>query len=135
MLTSFNQRLRIVWMKDCKFFYFERLLILSEWKKSTKFRFESPISISRINYHSDFRRRSENDFKVFSDSRSKSPQKLILKLFADSQSEIICRLSEFFKNEMWRYTLLRLGLLSFCIIFYPKRVWMSGQTVRLSLLG
>ena len=30
----------------------------------TEFRFESPISISKLNNHSDFRRKSENYFKV-----------------------------------------------------------------------
>ena len=39
LLTSFNQRLRIVWLKDCRFFYFERLLILSvpENRSQSKF--------------------------------------------------------------------------------------------------
>ena len=67
------------------------------FKKPSEFRFESPISISKLNNYSDFGRESENYFnvKIFSDSRSKSAQKLILKVFSDSQSQIICRLSEF----------------------------------------
>ena len=36
--------------------------------------------------------------KVFSDSRPKSAQKLILKFFADSRTKIICRLSVFFQK-------------------------------------
>ena len=65
----------------------------------TDSRFESPISISKLNNYSDFRRKSENYFKVkvFSDSRPKSAQKLILKVFADFQTKIICRLSKIFK--------------------------------------
>ena len=71
-------------------------------KNVSEFRFESPISISKLNNYSDFGRKSENYFnvKIFSDSRPKSAQKLILKVFADSQTEIICRLSEFFKNKI-----------------------------------
>ena len=65
----------------------------------SEFRYESPISISKLNNHSDFRPKSENysKVKVFSDSRPKSAQKLILKVFSDFQSLIICRLSKFFK--------------------------------------
>ena len=48
-------------------------------------RFESPISISKLNNYSDFGRKSENylKVKVFSDSRPKSAQKLILKVFSE----------------------------------------------------
>ena len=65
-----------------------------------EFRFESPISISKLNNHSDFRSKSENYFKVkvFSDCRPKYAQKLILKVFVDSQTQIICRLSDFFQK-------------------------------------
>ena len=60
-------------------------------KVPTDFRFESPISISKLDNYSDFGRKSENNFNVeiFSDSRPKSAQQLILKVFADSQTEII----------------------------------------------
>ena len=70
-----------------------------KYKDFADFRCESPISISKWNNCSDFRRESENYFKtkVFSDSRRKSAQKLILKFFADFQLKIICRLSDFFK--------------------------------------
>ena len=72
---------------------------------STEFRFESPISISKWNNWLDFRRKSENYFKVkvFSDSRPKSAQKLILKVFSDFWTQIICRLSKFFKIKIWGY--------------------------------
>ena len=65
----------------------------------TEFRFESPISISKWNNWLDFRRESENYFKVkiFSDSRPKSAQKLILKVFSDFETQIIFRLSKFFE--------------------------------------
>ena len=65
-----------------------------------EFRFESPISISKLNNYSDFGRKSENYFnvKIFSDSRPKSAQKLILKVFSDFHTQIICRLSEFLKK-------------------------------------
>ena len=68
-------------------------------KNSTEFRFESPISISKLNNHSDFRPKSENysKVKVFSDSRPKSAQKLILKVFSDFETQIICKLSKFFE--------------------------------------
>ena len=67
----------------------------------SEFRFESPISILELNNYSDFRRKSENYFKVkvSSDSRRKSAQKLILKVFSDFQTQIIYRLSEFSKNK------------------------------------
>jgi len=67
---------------------------------SSESSFESPISISKLNNYSDFGRKSENYFNVkfFSDSRPKSAQNLILKVFSDSQTQIICRLSEFFKK-------------------------------------
>ena len=73
------------------------------------FRFESPISISKWNNWLDFRRKSENYFKVtiFSDSRPKSAQKLILKVFSDFKTQIICRLSNFFKILIWCYTCAR----------------------------
>ena len=84
----------------------------------TESRFESPISISKLNNYSDFGRKSENYFnvKIFSDSRPKSAQKLILKVFSDFHTQIICRLSEFFKNKIWRHTWLGVGLASvnFC---------------------
>ena len=68
----------------------------------TEFRFESRISISKWNNWLDFRRKSENYFKVkvFSDSRPKSAQKLILKVFSDFQTQIICRLSKIFQNSL-----------------------------------
>ena len=64
-----------------------------------EFRFESPISISKWNNWLDFRRKSENYFKVkiFSDSRPKSAQKLVLKVFSDFETQIICRLSKIFE--------------------------------------
>ena len=48
-----------------------------------EFRFEIPISISKWNNWLDFRRKSEYYFKVkiFSNSRPKSAQKLILNVF------------------------------------------------------
>ena len=51
----------------------------------TEFRFESPISILELNNWLDFRLKSENysKVKVFSDSRRKSAQKLIFKVFSD----------------------------------------------------
>ena len=50
-------------------------------------------------------RESENYFKVkvFSDSRPKSAQKLILKYFSEFQTQIICRLSKIFKIKIWWY--------------------------------
>ena len=64
-----------------------------------EFRYESPISISKLNNYLDFGRKSENysKVKVFSDSRPKSAQKLILKVFSDFETQIICRLSKFFE--------------------------------------
>ena len=64
-----------------------------------EFRYESPISISKWKNWLDFGRKSENYFKVkfFSDSRPKSAQKLILKVFSDFETQIICRLSKFFE--------------------------------------
>ena len=50
LTTSFNQRLRIVWMKDCRFFYFERLLILSEWKNKQSFKIKESCNLSFIQY-------------------------------------------------------------------------------------
>ena len=69
-------------------------------RNRTEFRFESPISISKLNNYSDVGRKSENYFnvKIFSDSWPKSAQNLILKVFSDSRTQIICRLSEFFKD-------------------------------------
>ena len=68
-------------------------------KHQSEFRYESPISISKWNNWLDFGRKSENYFKVkvFSDSRPKSAQKLILKVFSDFETQIICRLSKFFE--------------------------------------
>jgi len=50
LTTSFNQRLRIVLMKDCRFFYFERLLILSEWKNKQSFKIKESCNLSLIQY-------------------------------------------------------------------------------------
>ena len=52
-------------------------------KNETEFRFDSSISILEWNNWSDFGRKSENYIKdkVFSDSRPKSAQKLILNVF------------------------------------------------------
>jgi len=87
-------------------------------KYQSEFRFESPISISKWNNCLDFRRKSENYFKVkiFSDSRPKSAQKLILKVFADFQTKIICRLSKIFKIFIWCYTCARMVFLVSCEI-------------------
>ena len=67
-----------------------------------EFRFESPISISKLNNYSDFRRKSENYFKVkvFSDSRPKSAQNLILKVFSDSQTQNNLQTFGIFKNKI-----------------------------------
>jgi len=46
---------------------------------------------------------------------------------------MIRRLSKFFKNEIWRYTWLRVGLKSVNFILDWEKVWASGNTVRLSL--
>ena len=85
--------------------------IISRSEFFSESRFESPISISKLNNYSDFGRKSENYFnvKIFSDSRPKSAQNLILKVFPDSRTQIICRLSEFLKNKIRRYTWLRVG--------------------------
>ena len=119
----------------------------------TEFRFESPISISKWNNCLDFRRKSENYFKVkiFSDSRPKSAQKLILKVFADFQTKIICRLSKIFKIFIWCYTCARMVFLVSCEIkksvqlslyfinLSPVSLWANlwflvvGTTVRLSM--
>ena len=121
----------------------ERLQVLLFWKiaysfrmkESAEFRFESPISISKLNNYSDFGRKSENYFnvKIFSDSRPKSAQNLILKVFSDFRIKIICTLSKFFKNKIWPYTLVRVGLASLNFFWDQKRVWVSGYTVWLSL--
>ena len=60
------------------------LWALLQLRVYTEFRFESPISISKLNNYSDFGRKSENYFnvKIFSDSRPKSAQNLILKVFS-----------------------------------------------------
>ena len=78
-----------------------------------EFRFESPISISKWNNWLDFRRKSENYFKVkiFSDSRPKSAQKLILKVFSDFRAQNICRFSKIFKILIWCYTCARMFFL------------------------
>ena len=103
----------------------------------TEFRFESPISISKWNNCLDFRRKSENYFKVkiFSDSRPKSAQKLILKVFADFQTKIICRLSKIFKIFIWCYTCARMGFLFAHLLWDQKRVRWSGKPIRWSLYG
>ena len=100
------------WASFLKLIIFEKSIILTE------FRFESPISISKWNNCLDFRRKSENYFKVkiFSDSRPKSAQKLILKVFADFQTKIICRLSKIFKIFIWCYTCARMVFLVSCEI-------------------
>ena len=101
----------------------------------TEFRFESPISISKLNNYSDFGRKSENYFnvKIFSDSRPKSAQKLILKVFADYQTEIICRLSEFFKNKICRYILVRVGYAS--LKFFGDRKKSLGKWIHRSVVS
>ena len=37
-------------MKDCRFFYFERLLILSEWKNKQSFKIKESCNLSFIQY-------------------------------------------------------------------------------------
>ena len=80
-----------------------KIYIVITSKVFADFRFESPISISKLNNYSDFGRKSENYFnvKIFSDSRPKSAQNLILKVFSDFRIQIIYRLSKFFKNKLW----------------------------------
>jgi len=84
------------------------------WNIISEFRFESPISISKWNNSLDFRRKSENYFKVkiFSDSRPKSAQKPNLKVFSDFQTQIICRLSKIFKILILCYTCASMVFLS-----------------------
>ena len=85
------------------------IVTINEWTYSfiffwlkflSEFRFESPISISKWNNWLDFRRKSENYFKVkiFSDSRPKSAQKLILKVFSDFRAQHIMQTFENFQN-------------------------------------
>ena len=104
---------------------------------STEFRFESPISISKWNNSLDFRRKSENYFKVkiFSDSRPKSAQKLILKVFSDFSTQIICRLSKFFKIKIWECICAGTGLLFASLLARPKIVRLKGKPDCWSLYG
>ena len=92
------------------FYYIENFILL-HYESLTESRFESPISISKLNNYSDFGRKSENYFnvKIFSDSRPKSAQNLILKVFSDLRTQLICRLSEFLKTKIRRYTWLKSG--------------------------
>ena len=107
------------------------------FKVFPEFRFESPISISKWNNWLDFRRKSENYFKVkvFSDSRPKSAQKLILKVFSDSKIQIICRLSNFFKILIWCYTCARMVFLFASLLREQKAFDKREQTVRWFLYG
>ena len=68
--------------------------------------------------------------KIFSDSRPKSAQKLILKVFADFQTKIICRLSKIFKIFIWCYTCARMVFLVSCEI--KKNVQLSLYFINLS---
>ena len=102
-----------------------------------EFRYESPISISKLNNHSDFRPKSENysKVKVFSDSRPKSAQKLILKVFSDFPTQIICRLSKIFKFLICWYTRARMAFMVASLLRDRKSVRLSEETVRWSLYG
>ena len=140
---NYRQSLQRLSTRVCKYFRpFESLPRLSFFADfggnySTEFRFESPISISKWNNWLDFRRKSENYFKVkvFSDSRPKSAQKLILKVFSDSKIQIICRLSNFFKILIWCYTCARMVFLFASLLREQKAFDKREQTVRWFLYG
>ena len=119
----------------------------------SEFRFKSPISISKLNNYLDFGRKSENYSKVkdFSDSRPMSAQKLILKVFSDFPTQIICRLSKIFNFLIWWYTRARMAFMVACLLWDKKKrsiewtnrslfsLWTNfwflvvGNTVRVSL--
>ena len=105
--------------------------LIENWKPASlnlgtnntaEFRFESPISISKLNNYSDFGRKSENysKVKVFSDSRPKSAQKLILKVFSDFPTQIICRLSKILNFLIWWYTRARMAFMVACLLWDKK---------------
>ena len=58
MYTSFSERLRIVYQKDCRFFNFERLCNLSERKIMQSFKIKESCNLSDIQYAIFLRKKS-----------------------------------------------------------------------------